>query len=40
MAFLRQARRDARLFDADYYLIALDKLRASMQAWLSRLRHF
>jgi lipopolysaccharide export system permease protein len=40
LAFLRQARRDARLFDADYYLIALDKLRSSMQAWLSRLRHF
>lgn len=31
LVFLRQARRDARLFDADYYLIALEQYKKKLQ---------
>jgi lipopolysaccharide export system permease protein len=34
LIFLRQARQDARLFDADYYLVALDQLRKKLHAKL------
>lgn len=36
LLFLRQARLDARLFDADYYLIALDRIRKKIQNRLDR----
>jgi lipopolysaccharide export system permease protein len=32
LLFLRQARADARLFDADFYNVALDKLKQRWQA--------
>ncbi len=38
LIFLRQARLDARLFDADYYLITLDRLRKKIEARFLRQR--
>ncbi|MCX7636697.1 MAG: LptF/LptG family permease [Cyclobacteriaceae bacterium] len=36
LVFLRQARRDARLFDTDYYLIALEQYKKKLQNWFRK----